>query len=56
MAELIGKLAPISGADVDDDPGCIAWLSVQPNAWRSCTMIIDVKFLRLLIGKKRYTG
>jgi hypothetical protein len=52
MPELVGKLAPVAGADVYDDPAGRGIISVEPDGRRSIGMIVDAEFFRLMIGNQ----
>ena len=56
VAELVGELAPVAGADIDDDPRRLRRILVQPDRRRPRAVIVDAQCLGLLVGKEPHPG
>jgi hypothetical protein len=56
VAELVGELAPIERADIDDDPSRSRRVAVQPNRRRPQGMVIDAQLVRLLVRNQLDPG
>ncbi len=51
---LVGELRPILLADVDDDPGDVDRVGMQPDCGRPKGVFVDPKALRLTVGHEAH--
>jgi len=52
VSELIGKLGPGAGFDIDNNPRGHRIFCVQPDVRRPRGLIVDAEPIRLMVGKQ----
>lgn len=52
VPDLVGEIAPVAGADVDDDPTGGWSLGVEPDRWIAAGTVVDAELFGLAIGEQ----